>query len=57
MPQFYMDFDGISHPQKKGLHGKMPQFCPDFDVISKTKQKQVFGLPHTDFLVSFRWAL
>ena len=34
----------------------MPQFFQDFDVISKT-QKKVFGLPHTDFLGSFRWAL
>ena len=36
---------------------KMPQFCPDFHVISKKKKKKVFGLLHTDFSVSFRWAL
>ena len=45
--------------KKKGLQGKMPQFSQDFDVISKKNynKKKVFGFPHTDFSVSFRWAL
>ena len=52
MPLFSQDFEVVS--KIKGLQVKMPPFSR---ILRWSQKKKVFGFPHADLSVSFRWAL
>ena len=52
MPPFSQDFGVISEKKKSSRKN-----ATVFSKISCDLKKKVFGLPHTDFSLSFRWVL